>query len=100
MVLDHRKYLQKQLEKHLEQIEFKPEDSTIPYRTPLSLQKKSEYDKAIKDFEKAIKFNPDDASAYYNRGLTFQKKRETDAAIADFNKAVELDKNFLFVYMV
>ena len=75
MIIDYKKLLLTQIEKYIEYIELNPEDWTIPYRKPISPDKKREYDRALKDTDKTITLNPGDASAYYNRGPSSIKER-------------------------
>ena len=53
----------------------------------------SEYDKAIRAFNKAIRLNPYLARAYNGRGLAYSYEDNFDQAIADYNKSIELNPN-------
>ena len=55
---------------------------------------KGEYDKAIKEYNKAIELNPKYAEAFNNRGLAYRHKGELDRAIKDYNKAIELNPKY------
>jgi len=46
---------------------------------------KGEYDRAIRDYNKAIESNPDYAKAYNGRGVAYEKKGEHDRAIKDYS---------------
>jgi len=59
---------------------------------------KSEYDKAIEDYNKEIELKPDYADAYINRGLALNNKGEYDKAIGNYNIAIELRKDDPVVY--
>ena len=54
---------------------------------------KSEYDKAIKDYNEAIRLNPRDAVAFANRGISWVSKGEYDKGIKDYNEAIRLNPN-------
>jgi tetratricopeptide (TPR) repeat protein len=51
---------------------------------------KTEYNKAIAEYDKAIEFMPDYDSAYYNRGWAYRHVGDYDRAIADYTKAIQL----------
>jgi tetratricopeptide (TPR) repeat protein len=59
---------------------------------------KSEYDKAIEEFNEAIRINPDDALSYFYRGLATGFKGDTKGAISDFDEAVRLNPNYTQAY--
>jgi tetratricopeptide (TPR) repeat protein len=64
-----------------------------------------EYDKAIKDFDRAIDINSDDASLFYLRGSCYYSRYDEDEdydeqAIMDFTAAIEIDKNFIDAYLM
>ena len=50
---------------------------------------KSEFDRAIRDFDHAIRINPDLADAFHNRGNAFAKKGELDRAIRDYDQSLK-----------
>ena len=51
---------------------------------------KSQFDRAIADFDKAIEINPRHANAYTNRGLAYEEKKLRDKAIADYRAALKI----------
>jgi Flp pilus assembly protein TadD len=55
------------------------------------LDRKGDFDEAIKSFSKAIELEANNADFYHNRGFAFRKKREYANAIKDYTKAIELD---------
>ncbi len=55
----------------------------------ISYYDRSEYDKAIEDFDRAIDLNPDKAASYYQRARAYHKKNEWDRVIADCDRAIK-----------
>ena len=60
--------------------------------------KKSNYEKAIADYNQAIELEPDLAKAYTNRGNLFSKLEQYDKAEADYNQAIELEPDYVNAY--
>jgi len=60
--------------------------------------KLNEYERAIKDYDKAIELNPNYAETYYNRGNAYAKLNKYERAIKDFSKAIELNPNYAKAY--
>jgi len=50
-----------------------------------------DYDRAIKDYDKAIYLEPKYAEHYYNRGACHLGLGDYDQAIADYTKAISLN---------
>ena len=50
----------------------------------------SQYEKAIKSYDKAIRLNPKTADAYNKRGVAYQALGQYDKAIQDYDKAIRL----------
>ena len=46
----------------------------------------TEYDDAIKAFNKALAMDPNNEEAYYNRGEAYEKKGQHDKAFEDFKR--------------
>jgi len=55
---------------------------------------KSQYDRAIHDFDRAIRLRPDFAEAFYNRGTVCAAKRQYDRAIRDYDQATRLKPDY------
>ena len=51
---------------------------------------KSDYERALADYNQAIKLNAKFAAAYNNRGVAYDKKGEYDRAILDYEQAIKL----------
>ena len=56
----------------------------------LAYYKKTDYDRAIADYNRAIEIDPKYARAYGNRGLAYYKKTDYDRAIADYKRSVAI----------
>ena len=50
----------------------------------------SQYEKAIKSYDKAIRLNPKTANAYNKRGVAYQALGQYDKAIQDYDEAIRL----------
>jgi len=51
---------------------------------------KGDYDRALKEFDKALAIDQRSAEIYNNRGIAYSKNGEYDLAIADFKRALEI----------
>ena len=60
------------------------------YRRGRAYHNKSQYDRAIEDYNQTIKLNPKSARAFSNRGLAYARKSQHDRAIKDFDQAIRL----------
>ena len=58
-----------------------------------------EYQRGIKDFNKAIELKPQLAGVYNNRGRAYDKLGNYQQAINDFNKAIHLDPKDAMAYI-
>ena len=52
--------------------------------------RKHEYDRALKDFDKAIDLNSKAYSAYHNRGMAYSGKGRHEKAAEEFSKVLEI----------
>ncbi|MFA7056637.1 MAG: tetratricopeptide repeat protein [Candidatus Cloacimonadales bacterium] len=57
-----------------------------------SFRSKSEYKRAIEDYNKSISLNPVNDATYYLRGECYDKLGNNELAIRDYSKAIELNK--------
>jgi len=55
-----------------------------------SYARKGDYDKAIKEYDKAIMLNPRYVVAYHVRGIAYAEKGDYEKAIADYSEAIRL----------
>ena len=51
---------------------------------------KSEYEKAVADFDQAVLLKPDYAEAYYGRAIAYSSQKEYDKAAKDIKKSQAL----------
>ncbi len=58
-----------------------------------------DFNRAIKEYDRAIELKPDYVLAYNNRGGVYGKKGEFDRAIQDYDKAIELDPDYVDAYV-
>ena len=59
-----------------------------------ALAAKSQYDRAIHDFDQAIRLDPAFPDAFNFRGVALVGKSQFEQAIADFDHAIQLDANY------
>jgi tetratricopeptide (TPR) repeat protein len=69
------------------------------YNRGIAYFKKSQYDRAITDFDQAIQLDPNSTFALNNRGTAYARKGQYDRAIADFNQAIRLNTNYAITYI-
>jgi len=55
---------------------------------------KTQYDRAIQDFDEAIRLDPGFPDAFNFRGVAWSGKGQFDRATADFDQAIRLDPNY------
>jgi tetratricopeptide (TPR) repeat protein len=59
-----------------------------------ALTAKSQFDRAVEDFNQAIRLDPDFPDAFNFRGVAWVGKGQFEQAISDFNQAIRLDPNY------
>jgi tetratricopeptide (TPR) repeat protein len=64
----------------------------------VELDRKSESDKAIADYDEALRLDPGFAAVHLNRARVFRKKREFDRAIADYADAIRTNPKYALAY--
>ncbi len=60
--------------------------------------RKSQPDKAIREFTEAVRLNPADPLTYLDRGITYKGLKDYDKAIADYGEAIRLDPQWASAY--
>jgi Flp pilus assembly protein TadD len=53
--------------------------------------RKYDYDRAIRDYNRAIKLRPDDPSLFEGRGLAHANRSNFELAVKDYDRAIQLD---------
>ncbi|MBL4655492.1 MAG: tetratricopeptide repeat protein [Bacteroidia bacterium] len=69
-------------------------DMALAYNHLGSVYMNSQYDKAMKHFNKCIKLDPKYQYAINNRGIVYYNQRKYGKALLDFHKAIEIDPKF------
>ena len=59
---------------------------------------KSEYEKALKAYDKAIELDPNYAMAWFNKGTALGKLSRHEKALKAYDKAIELDPNYAMAW--
>ncbi len=72
--------------------------SSVFFYRGTSYLSKSDYERAIVDYDKAIQLNPQNAFNYSNRGYAYYTEGEKDRAFADFDKAIQLGHQDAMAY--
>jgi uncharacterized caspase-like protein len=67
-------------------------------RSGISWSLKSDFDRAIADYNQALRINPQYAAAYLGRGVAWEMKGNLDRAIADFNQALRINPQYAEAY--
>ncbi|MBR0103583.1 MAG: tetratricopeptide repeat protein [Selenomonadaceae bacterium] len=58
------------------------------------LKNNKEYDRALKDYNKALELEPDNQDALFSRASYYKNLKEDDKALTDLNKLLELNSNY------
>ena len=82
----------------LQEISLKPKDrvATLVNRGVIYVALE-EYNKAIKDYDRAYKLNPDIAEIHVNRGNILYWSGRFDQAVMEYTRAIELNLSQLYV---
>ncbi|XZN97959.1 MAG: tetratricopeptide repeat protein [Microcoleus sp.] len=64
----------------------------------ISSYDRSDYDKAVEDFNRAIDLNPEKADSYYQRARAYHKKSDWDRVIVDCERAIKRKKEADYYY--
>jgi len=72
--------------------------ATAYYDRGNSFHNLKQYERNIKDYNKAIELKPDYANAYNNRGISYHDLKQYERAIEDYDKAIELKPDYANAY--
>ena len=75
-----------------------PTDAKTYYQMGNDYYEKSDYDKAIENYNMAILLNPVFSEAYFNRALSYYQLKNFDKSVADYTKSMELDPQNPIIY--
>jgi SpoVK/Ycf46/Vps4 family AAA+-type ATPase/intein/homing endonuclease len=75
-----------------------PTDAKTYYQLGNDYYEKSDYEKAIENYNMAILLNPVFSEAYFNRALSYYQLKNFDKSVADYTKAGELDPQNPIIY--
>ncbi len=75
-----------------------PTDAKTYYQLGNDYYEKSDYEKAIENYNMAILLNPVFSEAYFNRALSYYQLKNFDKSVADYTKAAELDPQNPIIY--
>lgn len=74
-----------------EVIQQNPKDAKAHFERGNAYQKKSDYDHALSDYNKAIDLDAKNFRYYSARAAVYTEKKDPDRAIADYTKAIDLN---------
>jgi tetratricopeptide (TPR) repeat protein len=69
-------------------------DRVVFAKRGLSYYNLKDWQRALRDLERAIKLNAQNGEAHFYRGMTFYKMRDFAQAIASFSNAVQVDPDY------
>jgi len=75
-----------------------PTDAKTYYQLGNDYYEKSDYEKAIENYNMAILLNPVFSEAYFNRALSYYQVKNFDKSVADYTKSAELDPQNPIIY--
>lgn len=76
-----------------------PKDAKKAYEKGLSAMKKSKWENAQKEFEKAVAAHPTYAAAWYELGVAHQQQQRPDEARKAFAQALQADPKYVKPYL-
>ena len=75
-----------------------PTDAKTYYQLGNDYYEKSDYDRAIQNYNMAILLNPVFSEAFFNRALSYYQLKNFDKSVVDYSKAIELDPQNPIIY--
>jgi tetratricopeptide (TPR) repeat protein len=75
-----------------------PTDAKTYYQLGNDYYEKSDYEKAVENYNMAILLNPVFSEAYFNRALSYYQVKNFDKSVADYTKSAELDPQNPIIY--
>ncbi len=81
----------------IEKMTMVPDKSEIYYARGNLYHRKSDFEKAMNDYQVSVTYNPEFADVYYNMGLIYRQQNKYETAIDNFLKAINTDpENSIF----
>jgi Tfp pilus assembly protein PilF len=71
-------------------LRYWPDDAAVHAVRGGMYHKRREYERALKDMNRAIELEPDNADFYVSRALLYRDFKKRELATEDFRKAIEL----------
>ena len=93
--LDNDDLLQKQIERHAEQVERSPGHADVRYRYGVLLRAEGRLGEALEQFRQAVEINPTYVKAIVKLGITQQELGMIDEAMETFQKALEIHPHYV-----
>ena len=79
-------------------LKYAPDDARLHTDLAIAYAEKSEYEKALIEFQKAVKLNPDDNNIYFNLGILYESMRNYEKALEAYERAIALNADSALVY--
>lgn len=76
-----------------------PNDAEAHSNLGAILQKKGDFDEALKEYEKAEQINPSSVTTRLNMGTMYQAKKEYETAIEAYDTIIEFNPNYMLAYL-
>jgi tetratricopeptide (TPR) repeat protein len=81
-----------------EQIRRNPNYANAYNLRAVAFEQMGEFEKALKDYDRAIELHPKEVVWFFNRGQAYHIKKVYKEAISDYSKAIELDPEHAWAY--
>jgi len=93
--LDNDDLLQRQIERHAEEVENRPHHADVRYRYGVLLRSEGRLGEAIEQFAEAVRINPTYVQAIIKLGVTQQELGHIEEAIETFQSALAIEPRYV-----
>ena len=93
--LDNDDLMQRQIERHAEEIQRHPHHADLRYRYGVLLRSEGRLGEALEQFEKALAINPAYTKAIIKLGITQQELGQIEQAVETFRRALDLKPQYV-----